>query len=84
MFYCVFVSHSAGHHNLSQPQLTAHSVLGWLYCSPYRVGWTSLHLMLGHSVGRAVATCEAVGGGDGRPEGLAGHLHVWPGGHHTG
>ena len=52
--------------------------------SNYRVGGTSLHLVLGNSVGRAVATSEAVGGGYGRPERFAGHLHVWPCGHHGG
>ena len=48
----------------------------------YRVGGTSLHLVLGDSVGRAVATSEAVGGGDGRPQRFAAHLHVGPCGHH--
>ena len=73
-FYCVFVSHLAGHHNLSQ--FTSYSLYD------YRVGRTSLHLVLGNSVGRAVATSEAVGGGDGRPQRFAPHLHVGPCGHH--
>ena len=44
----------------------------------YRVGGTSLHLVLGNSVGGAVAPSEAVGGGDGWAQGFAAHLHVWP------
>ena len=54
------------------------------HCNIYRVSGAPLHLVLGDPVGGAVSPSEAVGGGDGRPEGLAGHLHVWPGGHHTG
>ena len=50
--------------------------------SSYRVGGTPLHLVLRDPVGRAVPAGEAVGGGYWRAEGLAGHLHVWPGGHH--
>ena len=79
-FYCVFVSHLAGHHNLSQfTTTTTHQ--HWASFTtqyPHRVGRTSLHLVLGNSVGGAVAPGEAVGGGDGWPQRFAAHLHVWP------
>ena len=83
-FYCVFVSPLGRTSSFITQSDTVHpgATTLQLYCYYYRVGGTSLHLVLGHSVGRAVATSEAVGGGYGRPERFAPHLHVWPCGHH--